>query len=367
MLLGIDGAQAQSQEEVRRVFEEILRDPTNTDLNFRYARLARERGELRKELAAYERILAADPDNEEAQAGIRRVRRLLEPERTEVVVLVGGQYQSNTQHEVNSGADTDDFILVGRATLTDQRVIGGQRWRTNGDAFSNWHDEFGETDFINVGLRTGPVFALTDDWDVHPAIGGAYAWLDSEKFFVEGSVYLSFEATDGGAFQSFNLRGSFNEIGGEISGRDAYVLEVNPRFVVSDLVTKRDSMIVNPSYRYNGVIGSGGTGTGPQGETFPLRYHQVGARADYYYPLTDEIYSGVNVTVDYQLYDEPVFGQSNDRRDLYLAPGAQIIVSRVLLGNLDVVFSYQYERNLSNDDLEDFQNHIAGVQSVWRF
>jgi hypothetical protein len=52
---------------------------------------------------------------------------------------------------------------------------------------------------------------------------------------------------------------------------------------------------------------------------------------------------------------------------LYLVPGVQIIVSEVLLENHDVIVSYQYERNLSNDDAEDFNNHTSGVTSLWRF
>ncbi len=58
---------------------------------------------------------------------------------------------------------------------------------------------------------------------------------------------------------------------------------------------------------------------------------------------------------------------SENREDVYLSPGAQVIFSRVFLANHDVVVSYQYETNLSNDDFEDFENHIIGVKSVWRF
>ncbi len=58
---------------------------------------------------------------------------------------------------------------------------------------------------------------------------------------------------------------------------------------------------------------------------------------------------------------------SENREDVYLSPGVQVIFARVFLANHDVVVSYQYETNLSNDDFEDFENHIAGVRSVWRF
>jgi len=364
-------AQEPTRQELRRVFEQLLQDPTNTDLNFRYASLARERGELRKALAAYERILATDPDNEEAQDGIRRVKRLLEPDATEITVVIGGQYESNPQHEVDTNSGTDDSILVGRVVGTDERKFGETRWRTSGDLFSNWHAKFGEIDFLNVGVRTGPVFELTEGWDIHPAVGASYAILDSEEFFYEGAFSVAIEATNGGIFQSLNLRAAFDQIDDEIAGRNAYVLEINPRFVITGLATANDSLILNPLYRFNGTEGSGGTGTGASGDTFPLNYQQFGGRVDYYFPITPEIYLGVNLTGYYEDYNESVIENgletSEDREDIYLSPGAQVIFSRVFLENHDVVISYQYETNLSNDEFEDFENHIAGVRSVWRF
>ena len=367
-------AQEPTRQELRRVFEQLLQDPTNTDLNFRYARIARERGELRKALAAYERVLATDPDNEEAQESIRRVRRLLlEPDKTEITVVIGGQYESNPQHEVDTNSSTDDGILVGRVVVTDERKFGETRWRTNGDLFSNWHAKFGEIDFLNLGVRTGPVFELTEGWDIHPAVGASYAILDSETFFYEGSFSVAIEAVDGGVFKSLNLRAAYDQIDDEIAGANAYVLEINPRFVVADLVTTNDSLIVNPLYRFNGTEGTGASGTGASGDTFPLNYQQIGGRVDYYFPITPEIYVGVNLTGYYEDYNESVIDPltgletSENREDVYLSPGAQVIFARVFLANHDVVVSYQYETNLSNDDFEDFENHIAGVRSVWRF
>ena len=365
-------AQEPTRQELRRVFDQLLQDPTNSDLNFRYARIARERGELRKALATYERVLATDPDNQEAQDGIRRVKRLLEPDATEVVVLVGGQYETNPQYETDSNSSTDDVSLVGRAVVTDDRKFGETRWRTNGDFFSNWHAEFGEIDFLNLGVRTGPVLELTEDWDIHPALGASYAILDSETFFYEGSFSVAIEAVNGGVFKSLNLRAAFVQIDDEIAGLNAYVLEINPRFVIADLVTKNDSMIVNPLYRFNGTEGTGAAGV-VSGETFPLNYQQIGGRVDYYFPITPETYVGVNLTGYYEDYNESVIDPltgletSENRKDVYLSPGAQVIFARVFLANHDVVVSYQYETNLSNDDFEDFKNHIAGVTSVWRF
>src|SRR5688572_4814547 len=95
---------AQDDAELRRIFEQILQDPGNPGLNLRYARLATERGDIRKALAAYERILAQDPTNEEAKAGIRRIQRELEPSITRVTLQLGGQYESNPRRLTGKGS-----------------------------------------------------------------------------------------------------------------------------------------------------------------------------------------------------------------------------------------------------------------------
>ena len=359
-------AQEPTRQELRRVFEQLLRDPTNTELNLRYAILARERGELRKALATYERMLATDPDNEEAQEGIRRVRLLLKPDVTEITVLIGGEFQTNPKYEVDSDSGTDDGILVGQLLVTDRRNLGETRWRTDGDIYSNWHAKFGDIDYLSIGVQTGPVFELAEGWDIRPAVGVSYAILDRDPFFYEGSFSLSIESTEDGTFQSLNFRGAYDDIDSEVAGANAYFLEINPRFVFSDLFTESDQAVLNPLYRYNGVRGSG-TGTGINAETFPLRYHVIGARADYVFPITEEIYGGLNFTASYEIYNERVAGKTNDRRDIYLVPGARIIIARVFNPRHDIVIGYQYERNLSNDKLETFENHTARVRSVWRF
>ena len=307
---------------------------------------------------------------------VRRVKRLLEPDVTEITALIGGDFQTNPKYEVDRNSGTDDTALVGRLIVTDNRKFGETRWRTDGDFFSNWHAKFGEIDYLSLGVRTGPVFDLTEDWDIHPAVGAAYAVLDSETFFYEGAFSVAIEAVNGGVFKSLNLRATFDQIDNEISGLNAYALEINPRFVIADLITKNDSVIVNPLYRFNGTEGTGVTGTGARGETFPLNYQQIGGRADYYFPVTPETYVGINMTAYYEDYNESVIINPNtleeretseNREDVYLSPGVQVIFSRVFLDNHDVIVSYQYENNLSNDDNEDFENHTAGVRSVWRF
>src|SRR5262249_61986183 len=60
--------------ELARVYAQILRDPTNSALNLRYAELAATSGKPRWALPAYERGLGHHPGRGGAQAGLPRGR-----------------------------------------------------------------------------------------------------------------------------------------------------------------------------------------------------------------------------------------------------------------------------------------------------
>jgi hypothetical protein len=84
--------------ELTRVYSLILRDPTNSQLNLRYAELAEASGKLRWALAAYERVLVNDPGNLEAQAGLQRVRRRLQPNTTQFTAELGAAGETNPRY-----------------------------------------------------------------------------------------------------------------------------------------------------------------------------------------------------------------------------------------------------------------------------
>jgi hypothetical protein len=367
MAAAANAARAESDPELRRVYEQILRDPTNARLNFLYARLAIDKGELRKAIAAYERILAKEPDNEEAKLALQRVRRLLQPELTTGIVMFGAQYESNPAHYNFQSRHIDDLVLFTRGQVTDERRIGRQRWRTEGDIFANWHKQFSELDFGNIGARTGPIFDVTPDWRIRPALGLSFAWLDRKVFFTEPAASLEFESDTSGPLKSITLRGAYDFVGDAFTRRNAYQMSVNPRFAWPEFAARGGLLIVNPFYRYNGVVGGDTPGVGPSGDPFPLRYHQFGNRVDYFYTINRTVTVGVNVMAEYRRYSETVVFQSERRQDALVSPGAQLVLSGLIHRNSDIVFSYQFEKNFSTDAYERYDNHIAGVWLLWRF
>src|ERR1700675_3721085 len=114
--------------ELTRVYAQILRDPTNSQLNLRYAELAEASGKLRWALAAYERVLVNDPGNLEAQAGLQRVRRRLQPNATQFTAEFGAVGETNPRY-LPSGARAEAQALASLG-MRDERTIADVRWRT---------------------------------------------------------------------------------------------------------------------------------------------------------------------------------------------------------------------------------------------
>jgi hypothetical protein len=128
---------AAAADELSRLIQQILRNPTNSELNLRYARLAEERKEWRWALAAYERILVNDLENEEARWGLVRVRRKLQPNQTQIFAEIGGAWESNPRR-ANTGAQSE-WEAIARVMVRDERALGDTRWRTTGTFIAEAH------------------------------------------------------------------------------------------------------------------------------------------------------------------------------------------------------------------------------------
>jgi hypothetical protein len=261
-------ATAQEDSDLRRSFDDVLRDRSGVAPNLAYARVAIARGELRKALAAYERILARDPANEEALAGRARILRELEPNTLRLFVSVGATYQTNPRHANISNSATDDFSYGARVALIDERRALGLRWRTEADMYAIQYTSFHDLDIGSAAARVGPMIYFDNFRRVHAFVGASYNWLARRTFFVEPTVGLNFEIDDLGPFRGVLVRGGYQFIGQHLTTRDGMFVEIIPRFVWPDLVSRGAVLSVSPYWRYNGVVGSGAA-VEPFGVPFP--------------------------------------------------------------------------------------------------
>ncbi len=360
-------SQQPPSSEFQQLFQRLLLNPSDVGLNFRYAELAIEQDRLRSALAAYERIMATDPENAEAKEGIERIRRLLRPEFTDATVIVGGQYETNPLLAGKGEPGGDDVLATTQGQVIDERRVGGYRLRSEGDLFANFHNRFTDVNYGRVGGNTGPILGLAEDWEIQPAVGAAYAWLDGQSFYGEGSSRLSLISRGAGPLRRIDFQFAYDKISENFAHRDAYQLEVSPQLYWINQITDQDIVLLNPFYRYNGVAGDGPAGRGPTSQPFPLISNQYGGRVDYYVTLGESIAFDANFTGYYQPYNVSVLGRSKTRHDRLLSPGAQIILKEFLSKRHDLIFAYQFEDNSSNDDTETFDNHILSVRSLWRF
>ncbi len=355
-------------DDVRVVFDKILQDPGNIDLNLRYAKLTIAQGELRKALAAYERILAKHPDNAAAKAGIARVRQLLKPNFTVINAVTGGNYESNPSRLSNRGTVTHDGVFFGRFVMLDERRVGARRWRTLGDVYANAHINIRSLDYGAVSGATGPIFPILNGWQAHTFVRGGYSWYDGRSFqgLVGGGATFEPVLPGTSMLRAITAKIDYNFIGNSFSSRNAYVFELNARFIKFNLLDRRGIGTLTPYYRYNGVSGSGGTFIDPSGEQYPLTYHQLGIRADYFFNFWKNLTINTNITMEYKHYFEEVFFEQKHRRDFIVAPGVELIVAGLISGKADLIFSYRFEYNSSNDGYQRYTNQIAGVRVLWR-
>jgi hypothetical protein len=361
-------AQMDDDAEMRRVFQEILRDPTNPGLNFRYARLATARGEYRKALAAYERVLARDPSNAEARAGIQRILQQTEPSYTNITVVVGGQYESNPRHQRNRTNSTGDGALTAQFNFSDERRLFNLpfMWRTEADGSLLYYATMRDVNLVSIGARTGPVFTVARGLKVNPFIGLFRTWLDRHSLSLEPTAGVMVESEVTGPLKSVTARWGFVGVGRTYSERDGTFVEVYPTLEFRNLGLQRSLTIVTPYWRYNGVIGSGALTETPENEPYPARQHQLGGRVDYFVPILAWLTGNVNFTYEYRHYFERIPLETKNRRDHIFAPGAQLIFGSFLENQVDVIASYLFEYRQSNDGNQRYLNHTASVRVVWR-
>jgi hypothetical protein len=215
-------------DELARLNMQIVNDPTNIELNLRYARLAEENGQPRKALAAYERVLVYDPNNVEAQKGLERIRVGILPTVTEIFTEFGGGWDTNP-HEVPSGR-MSDFDLFGRIALRDERTLGDTRWRTSGLLSGDLFRESGDLNYGYGSLAVGPVYSVGSGFTLHPSIGGATSYFDHHLFYNEGFASALIEGNQGGVVETFRLRGGYRDFDSFFPATQGFFADFTAKF-----------------------------------------------------------------------------------------------------------------------------------------
>ena len=355
-------------DELKRLYAQILRNPTNSELNFRYAKLAEERGEWRKALSAYERILLNDPDNPDVRRALQRVRRKLQPNTTQYLVEIGGRWESNPRR-VATG-EQDDGLGIARVTVRDERGFGdASRWRTIAQLMGDVYFDNGDLNYGYAGAYSGPVIDLTPTVAMHAGLGGGASYFDHRLFFSEATANLTFESYLEGAYRTVHVRGGYRSFDDFFPSDNGFYVDVLGKFAFPNVVSQSDVFIVSPWFRWSNIGGTGFSLFTPTEQVQPGRYTEYGGRLEYYQRLAEWLTVGANFAVSQREYAstfDVVLTSTINRRDVLLSPGATVVFHQVWGYQTDLRVDYRFERNNSNVATRDYENHQATVTIVSR-
>jgi hypothetical protein len=354
-------------DELSELNEAILNNPQSVELNLRYARLAEQRGDLRKALAAYERVTVNTPSNQEAQQGFRRISRKLQPDTTRYTVEIGGGWESNPARLANGGKA--DVLGLARAEVKDERRLGEVTWRTIANANGEFYrTQGGELNYAAAGALTGPMSDLTPQVALHTGLGPGIASFGGHLLYQEAVAGFTLESGFWNGIQTGRLRVGFRRYGDFFGGSEGLYADLSERFGFISVLTKNDVVVVTPWLRWSGIEGT--PLNIPFEETQPGRYWEFGLRGEYFTPLAEWLMVGGSMSVGYRRYADGTIledGTSVPRRDWTFIPGLAAIFPKLVSQAGDLRLDYKYEDNRSNVAFDTYVDHQFTSSLIFRF
>ena len=277
--------------ELDRLHQQILRHPSNPELNLRFAELAERSGYLRWALSAYERAILHDPNNPEVLKGLTRVRRALQPNTTLVTVQLGGQYKSNPMYYI--GPRRSELQGIGSASLLDERNINGTRWRTNALVAGIVHQREGDLNYGIAGLDIGPVLDAWPGWSFRPAIGGNVSYFDHRFYYSEVAASGSWESSSDNMFRAVAVRGAYRTYDDFFPSTEGFYVEARGRLALPNALGSGVIAVVSPWVVWSDIGGNASVVTPIITELQPGAYIEYGGRVDLIKSLTDWAAFGV--------------------------------------------------------------------------
>lgn len=357
-------------DELSDLNAQILRDPGNVELNLRYARLAEQKGELKKALSAYERVTVNDPSNDEGQAGFRRIVRKLTPEGTRVTLELGGGWESNPARLARDGKS--DWLGLARVEIRDERRFGELSWRTLGSGIGEFYlDQGSSVNYGFAGAVTGPVWDVTPRFTLHAAVGGGVSLYGDHKLYEEAVAAFTLESAFWDGVQTGRLRVGSRSYDEFYGGSDGPYVDVSERFAFLSVLQKNDIAAFMPWFRWSDVAGPVNNLVRlPFGETQPGRYWEAGLRVEYFRPVTSWLIVGASLSGGYREYaDFTILGNGSRvlRRDRTYIPGVAAIFPKLLWNTADLRVDYRYEDNRSNVAFDTYVDHQITSSVIFRF
>lgn len=357
--------------ELARLNALILRSPNNTALNLRYARLAEKLNFVRKALVAYERILVYDPDNVEAQEGLDRIRRKLQPNQTQFVVEIGAAFESNPRYSPTLLQREGQLLAAG--AVKDERTVGEIRWRTLGTGLLQLHGQTRDLNYGSAGAMTGPVLQLMPGLQVHTALGGSVAAFDQRFYYSEGMASATFEAYPSGAYRAVQVRAAYRDYNDFFPSSQGWYADATGRFLFPGILGEGTVLSLLPWVRWSDIRGGLPATLTPVVTPLlttvqPGAYTELGGRVEYFQQVFEWLVVGPTFSVLGRFYRQDFDTTGTEhRKDTIVSPGAMVVFPNLLGQQKDLRLEYRYLWGHSNNALASFVDHVASVMMVSRF
>jgi hypothetical protein len=345
------------------LYASILQHPQDTDLNLRFAQAAEEAGVWRWALSAYERVTINDPTNLEAQAGLQRIRRKLQPDISRVTLELGSAVETNPRYYL--GPKRTEVEGLAAAILYDERAIADMRWRTTGAVAGKFHSDSRDLNFGSIALDTGPVLDVFPGWSLVPAVGGVATYYDDHFYYGEGAVSATFEGPTQGAARALQLRAAYRSYDDFFPAGTGYYLQARGRYAVPNLLGAGSVVIASPWLLYSDMSGSV---VSPIAEIQPGSYIEAGGKLEAYKSVTSWLTLGAEFSALERRYRGDTVPVTGDKRhDTLLIPGVSLLFPHLFSYQADLRIGYQYVHDSSNDSTKDFDDHIVTAKVIYRF
>ena len=351
-------------QDLQALNNDILENPSDSELSLRYARAAEETGKWRLALAAYERVLINDPENDEARRGYERMRRRIEPGCTTIFAEFCVRWYSNP---VNLPAfEEEDFSVFANATLINERPFADRRWRSIINFEGEVVEEFDQVNNMYVGAQTGPLLYVGPHLAAIPSVGVAAATLGNEYYFSEANVGVTVEGHRNGLSYWGRLRGGWRDYSDDSVAEDGTYAELVGGISIPRITSESDVIVLVPWARLSDIEGSTFNFLSG-GDVTPGEYVEYGIEATYKNQVNDHLLLSIGATARERYYEQTVSFLGPEREDSYFAPEVSATVLNMLPCDCGVRLSYQHRDNSSNDPAADFDGDQVSLSLLTRW
>jgi hypothetical protein len=369
-------AQEATTEQSLGLFEELVRNPDNVNVNLAYAKALQAQGRAEEARQIYLKVLTLSPGNPVALAAIAVPAPILGPGQTDYTFRTGGAIETNSARREPDFHPFFDTVGFAELLVSDLRQVGTTPVQTNLDLYSNFHNRYSPGNISYFSVDSGPVYNFRYG-KIRTAIGGEYVLQGqsplemtnhSRQFeFDSGNFIFNYVPPETVALQSVNLLVGYDNFRQSTSFRSGPVIRLTAPVLVDRLVPFPSLLLATPGYVLNGATQQ------IEAPLQPAHYNEVNLDLLGLVPLAERRLGAGQVLGVYGLflagdfYNSATSVDSPSRRDFRMIPRLGVHLTEFLVRNLQLDLDYRYDRNFSNEFVESYRDNIFSLTLTTHF